>query len=418
MVMPDFDLNNCLRCKDETFISYFKRIPSFTEVEKALAQIIHTEKALVFSDIRRLTSKRLWVFEDFWTMPPKKVLKANLKRTKGLFKALPQQEEQVIGILYDIFKNIEVVSVVLRFIDPVDYGIMSPPVKYVTRQSPGKNHVDEYLDYLCVLRQYRDTYDFTRIADVDIALWILCHKCIFTGGSQCENYSQFQKLLVSMDEEIITKNHLFLELQNELLNILAEEETHRTEQLIRSSSEKEKAITEYERKIKEFKERIEMLEGQISQLKEQRIIYPHSLIRLPDSNLNSEDKLIHDNREDYIDYGQSHFMKKLAGINIVNKIVWSENISSHSKTCISNISSDGEITILYVNKDHYAAKIKAFPVNCPDSTHAKHFANTIAEVMNIPLAKNKLLDNLSKTLRLKPQKTQVKTGIVKGNNKS
>lgn len=381
--MTGFDLKRCLCCKDEAFTSRFKRIPSYAELEKALAPINRTEKALVYSDMRRLTSKHLWVFEDFWTMPPKKLLKTNLKRTKGLFKELPHQEERVIKILYDIFKNIEVVSVVLRFIDPADYGIMSPPVKYAIRQRPGKNHVDEYLEFLSVLRQYRDIYNFTRIAGVDIALWTLCEKCIFSGSSQCDNYLKYEELLVGLDEEIITKSRIFQELQDELLTIFAEEEKNRTDQLLESASEREKGETEYKRRIEEYKARVAVLESEIKHLNEKRRMYPEGLIKLEDSSFLPKAKLIHDHREGYVDSGQSHFMDKLAGISVVNKVIWSENTKSRTKTHISHISNDGEVTILYVNKDCYAAKMKVFPVSCPDLTHARYFAITIARVMEI-----------------------------------
>jgi hypothetical protein len=41
------------------------------------------------------------------------------------------------------------------------------------------------------------------------------------------------------------------------------------------------------------------------------------------------------------------------------------------------------LTILYVNKDNYAAKIKVRPVRCPDRTHARRFAQMVAKSMNI-----------------------------------
>ena len=110
------------------------------------------------------------------------------------------------------------------FIDPTNYGIISPPVRYAIRQSSGKNYIDEYLDFLRVLRRYKEAYNFTRVADVDISLWILSYKCILSGDSSCENFMKYEKMLVHLDEEIIKKSRAFREMQDDLFSILAEEQ--------------------------------------------------------------------------------------------------------------------------------------------------------------------------------------------------
>ena len=396
--MLGFDLRECLRCKDEAFVARFNRVPSFSEVENILASLKGTHKALGISELRHLTSKKLWDFDKFWTIPPKRVLKKRLKGTKGLFRELPLKEELTIGVLYDIMKNIEVVSVILRFIDPTNYGIISPPVRYAIRQSSGKNYIDEYLDFLRVLRRYKEAYNFTRVADVDISLWILSYKCILSGDSSCENFMKYAEMLVHLDEEIIKKSRAFREMQDDLFSILAEEEKNRDEKLKRQLSETSNEILasasesvarkeeEIRRKTEELKIRESELKKDIDELKGKRAIYPENLIRLADSKLPPKAKMIHDHKEGPVDFGQTHFMEKLTAIRVVNKVIWSENTTSKARTKISNVKSDGEVTILYVNKNGYAAKIKVYPVFCPDLTHAKYFSICISNLTDIPIS--------------------------------
>lgn len=396
--MLGFDLYKCLDCKDEAFLSRFGRVPSFAEVENRLASIRGTDRALRISELRLLRSKKLWDFDEFWTIPPKRELKKRLKKTKGIFAELPLKEVDAIGILYDILKNIEVVSVVLRFIDPTNYGIISPPVRYAVRQGPGKNYVDEYIEFLRVLRQYREMYHLETVADVDIALWVLSQKCIFSESSSCANFQNYQEAIVHLDEEIIKKSRAFREMQDELLSIVAESEKDREakakrelsefgEELLASMIENEtKKEAELIRKSDELKVRESALEKELEALKLKRAMYPENLIRLANSEIQPKAKLIHDRREGPVDLGQAHFIDKLTGISVVNKAIWSENTTSRAKTRISHVKNDGEITILYVNKDGYAARIKVYPVTCPDLTHAKCFANVISKVMDIPIA--------------------------------
>ena len=352
-----------------------------------------------------MTSKRLWDFNDFWTIPPIRILRRNLKKTRGLFRELPHKEAHAIEVLYDILKNIEVVSVVLRFIDPYNYGIISPPVRYTIRQGPGKNYVDEYLEFLRILRHYKEAYEISRIADVDIALWILSQKCILPGTSGCANYLAYKEMIVRLDEEIIKKSQAFREMEENLLSIYLEEERAQDKklkkqhleienELLSSFAEKEKQREdESRRRAEDIIKHESALEREIKELRLKRAMYPENLIHLADSKLHPKSKLIHDQKEGPVDLGQLHFMAKLTGISIVNKVIWSENTTSRPRTRISHIASNGEMTILYVNKDCYAAKIKTYPVTCPDLTHAKYFAFHVAKVMDIPIDDVSLIEN-------------------------
>jgi len=69
-------------------------------------------------------------------------------------------------------KHIEVVSAVLRFLCPEEFGIISLPVVSLLNLAPGDNYVDYYLRYIGVLKGFVGRYEpLDRVADIDMALW-------------------------------------------------------------------------------------------------------------------------------------------------------------------------------------------------------------------------------------------------------
>ena len=74
---------------------------------------------------------------------------------------------------FDAFRQIEPVSVVLRFIDPIQFGIMSSPVQTVLGIRPRRKQTATYSAYLKSLRHICEKRRFERVADVEMALWVL-----------------------------------------------------------------------------------------------------------------------------------------------------------------------------------------------------------------------------------------------------
>jgi hypothetical protein len=89
------------------------------------------------------------------------------------FWHLPKHEDRIIPALLEVFKFIEPVSVLLRFIVPEHYGILSPPVEKALEVVPAATAVGKYLHYLRDLRTLRDSRGFSSAAEVDMALWVL-----------------------------------------------------------------------------------------------------------------------------------------------------------------------------------------------------------------------------------------------------
>jgi hypothetical protein len=364
--MGIFDLKECLQCSDEAFLRKFGRVPDIRQLENKFSGLKESEKGLTYRKIKELKKRKYWDFSNFWMIPSWLMCWGKLKATKGLFKLLPDtdNERNAAIILYDIFKNIEVVSVILRLVDPENYGIISPPVRCALGLKAKDNYVDEYLDYLSVLRMYAREYEFRRVADADIALWTLVEKCLKAEETECENFRKYQEKMIDIEAEYFRKSQLFKKMEDEILEFAGEEE-----------ASKQSELNEMRKELQD--------------LMRERDGFPINLIRLDKSYCKPEEKIIHDRREPDVDAGQRHFMHRLAEDIYVNQIIWSENIRTKHPTRISAIQDGGELTILYVNKDNYAAKIKVRPVRCPDRTHARFFANLVAKSMNIPLMEDK-----------------------------
>ncbi len=122
-----------------------------------------------------------WWFDKYWLIPPLGDLSQEQER-KISFHELHEggsKEKKAIRDLLKAFRHIELVSIILRFIRPESFGILSPPVEHVLELRRGRNAVETYLNYLRNLRHIRneDTYKLHTVAEVDMALWVLEHKC-------------------------------------------------------------------------------------------------------------------------------------------------------------------------------------------------------------------------------------------------
>ncbi len=135
---------------------------------------------LTYKDLAYFVAPEHWWFEKFWVFPPEDKVTPALARTKFDFWNLPRNQERELGSLLDVFKSIELVSIVLRFVKPAAYGIISPPVERVLDVRRGSDARETYRNYLDDLREIQRHYRFARAADADMALWVLHERCFGT----------------------------------------------------------------------------------------------------------------------------------------------------------------------------------------------------------------------------------------------
>jgi hypothetical protein len=133
---------------------------------------------LSYADLEHFKSPEYWFFDRFWVFPPKDAIEPALKKETFDFWNLPgSNEDGTVRKLLYIFKSIELASIILRFIRPEHYSIYSSPIRHMLDIGHGRDLVETYLIYLGNLRKIQKQFGRGRIADVDMALWVLHEKC-------------------------------------------------------------------------------------------------------------------------------------------------------------------------------------------------------------------------------------------------
>jgi len=175
-------LHECLEAFKEVTKKRYGTAQDLSAIESAVAPL-RSRKSLTYDDLREFESPRHWEFKTWWVFPPEHHVTAELKRRQFNFWS-PKNEQSLIRSLLDVFKSIELVSIILRFLRPEKYGIISPPVERILDVRRGSNAVETYQNYLKDLRAIAENYHFERVADVDMALWVLHERCFGSAPNE------------------------------------------------------------------------------------------------------------------------------------------------------------------------------------------------------------------------------------------
>jgi hypothetical protein len=133
---------------------------------------------LTYKDLTYFESPEHWWFKRFWAFPAENAVGPALEGVTFDFWNLSQENESdLVRQLLHIFKSIALVSIMLRFIRPDDYAIYSSPLQRLLEIRRGQDLVETYVNYLRDLREIKVHYGFHRVADVDMALWVLHERC-------------------------------------------------------------------------------------------------------------------------------------------------------------------------------------------------------------------------------------------------
>lgn len=84
--------------------------------------------------------------------------------------------------LLDVFHNIGIVSLILRFVFPDRFGVFSTPVVYLLNVMRAST-VDLYLAYCGELQAWQKRFKLKSVAEVEMALWAF-HKIIKTAEGE------------------------------------------------------------------------------------------------------------------------------------------------------------------------------------------------------------------------------------------
>ncbi len=169
MSTPDY-LHDCLDLFPEVTQRRYGKEQRPDEVERRVAGMLKDGQDL-WEIIRDIHDNDAFDAEMFGFLPDQ--IEVELKKTTwhSQWNTLP--EEQLVRQLHGVFRQIEQVSMVLRFVDPNRFGIFSSPVATILGVRPRRRPTAAYEAYLKSLCEVRDDRGFHRTADVDMALWAL-----------------------------------------------------------------------------------------------------------------------------------------------------------------------------------------------------------------------------------------------------
>ena len=173
--MDEHYLLACLRDYPEiTFKKYGKRY-RLEKIEESVAHV-RRENRLAWEDVQRIRESEDWLYDRHWAVPDPEAVRAGLARVGDRldFWHCQRKRETLVATLYEVFKNIEVVSVILRFVIPEHFAIYSPPMARILEVRRGLRDTDTYQNYLDNLEAIRrHAKGFSTIAQVNMALWVL-----------------------------------------------------------------------------------------------------------------------------------------------------------------------------------------------------------------------------------------------------
>ena len=155
-----------------------KKYGMYVEFEMIESKLEHLRngKALSYSDLEIMGDDSFWPFSRFWMWPAEEQIREQLAETSGWFVRLPNNQAQIINKLNVIFRNISLVSIVLRFVVPKHYAIYSRPPLKILNVRRGANDTQEYLNYLDALSCLQRSFGVSKLSDLDMIVWAISEK--------------------------------------------------------------------------------------------------------------------------------------------------------------------------------------------------------------------------------------------------
>ena len=181
--MAEFDLQSCHRRFEEVCQAEFGQHYNLGSLEKDFSHLRSEKQWLAAKHVASLFEHKRAPFWKYWQKPDEKELDQTL-REKHLCLALPADESRnglLTQRLLEVFHNMGVVSLVLRFAHPGRFGTFSTPVVYLL-QIHRETVIELYLAYCAELSLWKERFKMKSVADTETALWTF-HK-LATGSTK------------------------------------------------------------------------------------------------------------------------------------------------------------------------------------------------------------------------------------------
>jgi len=167
-------INDCLNEFPDQLLKHFGLKPNMKDLEIEVRSKWDGHKITrKIIDAVQDKPRKYWDFQKFWFFPPGEKMEEAIEKLGTIEIDLDKESSSVIA--QKLFKRlpwIQIVSVILRFVDPDRYGIISTPVEFVLWIQRGIDPVQTYDAYLKSLGEVGEKSGLKRIADVEMALMV------------------------------------------------------------------------------------------------------------------------------------------------------------------------------------------------------------------------------------------------------
>lgn len=191
-------LQVCLRDFEKTGQTMHGMTPNMLAIERA-GERLGEKTVITFLDLDEFVrdAEDHWWFRSFWHLPKKE---GQVRLSHRFCDLDDENEGEFIEELLKEIKQIELVTILLRFVRPDRYGILSPPVERVLNVMWGSDAVTTYMHYLQNLREISAEVPFEMVAHADMALWVLHAKyfCDVHGSQEMRNYFETDDFLLKL----------------------------------------------------------------------------------------------------------------------------------------------------------------------------------------------------------------------------
>lgn len=97
---------------------------NFPQIEESLAHL-RGRGLCSYNNLLPVTNPDHWWFEGFWIWPPKEYMEKQLSGKRLEFPSTIADADSILRKWLSIFKSIELISIIFRFVFPDHYGILS-----------------------------------------------------------------------------------------------------------------------------------------------------------------------------------------------------------------------------------------------------------------------------------------------------
>jgi hypothetical protein len=148
----------------------FGRTYNFSALEKRFVPLREGQRWLAARDVSHIFHPENTPFGRYWPQPNKKDLD-NVLAAKRIGLGLNSQDRgDLVRNLLSVFHNVGVVSIILRFTHPDQFGVFSTPVLYLVQINRAAT-VDLYLAYCEELAAWAKRFGIPTIAETEMAIW-------------------------------------------------------------------------------------------------------------------------------------------------------------------------------------------------------------------------------------------------------